>query len=136
MKRNAIVTGAIITVIVVFFAALFLAGAARACEALVGTAKTEVYVRDVESGGVVGCLYRNDRVVVLKQKRNGWDIVQIGGKKYRVYGEYLTVEDCCLDEVKLRDKPRKSKSGGNGTVRNKTKHSIKGSIFDGIGGLW
>lgn len=107
---------------------------ARACIADVGTATTEVYVRDSD-GDVVGSLAKGDRVIVIGDK-GGWARVEIGGEEYRVWGDYLDVEaDVACDDVEVTTKPRKSKTAEKGAkngIRNKRAKSIKGSKFEDL----
>lgn len=106
---------------------------ALACTADVGTANTSVYVRDISTGDIVGSLKKGDNVVVTGKIKYGWLKVNIGEKDYKIFGEYLDVNERCLDEVKIVGKPRKSKSASKKkSVYDKSKHRISGSIFDGV----
>ena len=119
--------------LIVVIALVISTGRAEACIAKVGTANTSVYVRDTQDGDVVGSLEKGDQVIVTGKIKHGYLKVEIGDKEYKIYNEYLDVEETCLDEVKLIGKPRKSKSGGKvATVSGKTTHKIKGSVFDGV----
>lgn len=121
---------AIAAAIIALFLCLIVTGSASACVADVGTAKTEVYVRDIATGEIVGSLRGGDRVIVSGE-RKGWYRVEIGEKSYKVYGEYMTVEEACMDEVDVVSKVRRSKSAGN-VLRGVTAHEISGSVFEEV----
>lgn len=131
MNRKEIVKWAVICLvcgIVILF--VLCQVTARACTADVGTATTEVFVRN-EDGSIAGSLTKGDMVAIVGTLKDGWKKVLIGGKAYKVYGAYLDVEEgVCLDEVKVREKVRKSKTKENGGVYEKQKCKIKGSVFE------
>lgn len=113
---------------------------AVACAANIGTATTSVYVRDKDTGEIKGSLEKNDKVVVDSVGSNGWAKVSIGETEYKVWAAYLNIEEGNLDEVKLTEKPRKSKSAEtdkkNGIKNKKTAKLDKDSDLYGIGSLF
>lgn len=108
-----------------------------ACTADIGTANTEVYIRSIDTGEVVGALQKGQRVIVTGKAKNGYKTVRISDTEYKVYGEYLDIDTGCLDEVKVVAKVGKSRSaeagkGKKNPVSNLKKAKIKGSPFDGL----
>lgn len=87
--------------------------------ALVGTATTDVYVRDIKEGNIVGSVYKGDKVVIDEIK-DGWAKVKINEKDYKIWSEYLTIEDYSADEIESISSPRKSKSTGNPNLKKVT----------------
>lgn len=116
--------------IIIFFVLLFAVSAKSESNALdIRKANTDVYVRSIETGDVVGSLYKGDLVSVVGKHKRGYLVVEIGGEKYKVYGEYLDKYE--TEDINTTEKMHKSKSKGS-KVYNKTKHKIKGSQFDGL----
>lgn len=133
MNRKEIVKWAVICLVCwVFLAFVLCQVTAHACAVDVGTANTDVFVRNAD-GSIAGSLAKGDKVAVVGKLKHGWDKVLIGGKEYKVYGAYLDVnEGVNLDEVEIRDKVRRSKVKENGGVYDKKKCRIQGSEFDGL----
>lgn len=78
------------------------------CAAEIGTAMTEVYVRRIEDGEIVGSLKKNDRVSV-NSIVDGWVKISVGENEYKVWGEYLTIENSDSEEEVITE-VSKSKS--------------------------
>lgn len=78
------------------------------CAAEIGTATTEVYVRSIEDGEIVGSLKKNDRVSV-NSIVDGWVKISVGENEYKVWGEYLTIENSDSEEEVITE-VSKSKS--------------------------
>lgn len=99
----------------------------------IGTATTDVYVRSIDTGEIVGSLAKNDRVSVVAEK-NGWAKIIVNGKEYKVWKEYLDITESDKEE-EVSNKIRKSKSANNnGQVKIKSKKKFKkGSEWDDIG---
>lgn len=69
MKKYAV--GAVVIVTVVWIALLVLCAKADACIGDVGTATSDVFVRDIDTGAVVGSLYKGDSVIVKGKTTKG-----------------------------------------------------------------
>lgn len=122
-------------VLIAAVALLVTIGGAEACVVDIGTAKTEVYVRDAQTGDVVGALRKGDRVIVTGRDKKGYRVVDISGTKYKVYGDYLDMDTGCADEVQTVKKPGRSRSAEKekkSCVKGATKKKITGSDFDGV----
>lgn len=123
--------------VVLTVAFLMMFANASACIADIGTASTNVYVRSVETGDIVGSLEKGDKVIVTGNAGRGYKRVEIGGKEYKVYGDYLSISPECADETEVTTKPKKSKSASakpdsNGVKGKRKKKKIKGSDFEGM----
>ena len=94
------------------------------------SATTDVYVRNID-GSIAGSLYTGDGVEVTGFS-GGWANVEINGNAYKVWSEFLTINNSASASGIRKSKSMGEKKNGvyTGTVK---KHRIKGSSFEGLG---